>query len=170
MRSDLDFERLVDQHYATLYRFAASLCGNESDAADMVQQTYYLLATRNHQIADVTKVKSWLFTTLYRMFLGRQRRSIRFVHQELSEVEHDLPEVPPPPTTIDWESVARSLTQLDETFRAPIALFYLEDHSYGEIAEILDVPLGTVKSRIARGIRAMQRMLMDRISPGEKRA
>ena len=85
------------------------------------------------------------------------------------EVEHDLPEAPPPPATIDWEAVQRSLTQVDETFRAPIALFYIEDYSYKEIAEILDVPLGTVKSRIARGIRSMQKMLADKISTEEKR-
>src|SRR5207244_495354 len=83
MRGDMDLERLADQHYAPLYRFALSLCANESDACDLVQETFYLLATKGHQLDDLAKVKSWLFTTLYRLFLGRRRRLVRFPHHEL---------------------------------------------------------------------------------------
>lgn len=160
MRGDMNLERLVDQHYAALYRFALSLSGHESDACDLVQETFYLLATKGHQLLDTTKVKSWLFTTLYRLFTGGRRRLIRFPQHELVEVEAELPAVlPEPPGQSDWNAVSQCLARLDETFRAPVALFYLEDHSYNDIAEILHVPLGTVKSRIARGIAALQAMM-----------
>ena len=169
MRGDMDFERLVDQHYAALYRFAFSLCGNESDAGDLAQQTFYLLATKHHQINDPSKAKSWLFTTLYRLFLGGHRRLVRFPHHELSQTEQELPEVPPaPPSRLDWQLATDCLRRLDEPFRAAVALFYLEDYSYNEIASILEVPLGTVKSRIARGIAALQRMMSERERAGAR--
>ena len=168
MRGDMDLERLADQHYEPLYRFAVSLCANESDACDLVQETFYLLATKGHQIDDPSKVKSWLFTTLYRMFLGRRRRLVRFPHHELEEVAEELPEAPPQPERIDWPVIAECLGRLDETFRGPIALFYLEDYSYDEISKILEIPLGTVKSRMARGIASLQRMILEGHIPASR--
>ena len=161
MRGDMDLDGLVARHYAALYRFAVSLCGRESEACDLVQETYYLLATKGHQLEDSSKAKSWLFTTLYRQFIGSRRRFARFPHQELSEVEDELPPAPEPPGRADWELVSRCLGRMDEIFRGPVALFYLEDYSYQEIAGILGVPLGTVKSRIARGIAALQKMMAE---------
>ena len=163
MRGDMNLEALVDQHYAALYRFAVSLCGNESEACDLVQETFYLFTTKGHQLKDRSKVKSWLFTTLYHSFTGARRRLVRFPQHELTEVESELPEIPPvPPTRFDWSVLSESLARLDERFRAPIALFYLEECSYNEIAEMLHIPLGTVKSRIARGIGLLQQMMLER--------
>ncbi len=165
MRGDMDLERLTDEHYAPLYRFAVSLCAQESDACDLVQETFYLLATKGHQLENPAKVKSWMFTTLYRLFLGRKRRFVRFPHHELAEVEDELPEAPPAPERIDWPVVAAGLARLDEPFRGPLALFYLESCSYDDIARILGIPLGTVKSRIARGLAQLQRIIIERTSP-----
>ena len=163
MRGELDFEKLVEDHHAALFRFALSLCRNETDACDLVQETFLLWATRGHQLVDPTKAKSWMFTTLHREFLGRRRRFIRFPHHELEEVEAELPEVPPSlPGQPDWTVVGQCLAKLDPAFRGAVALFYLEDYSYNEIAEILGIPLGTVKSRLARGIAQLQQMLIER--------
>jgi RNA polymerase sigma-70 factor (ECF subfamily) len=159
MRGDVDFERLVDQHHASLYRFALSLAANETDASDLVQDTFYLWATKGHQLEQPAKVKTWLFTTLHREFLAKRRRRVRFPHHELAEVEEELPSVPPEPGRLDWHVLAQCLAQVGAPFQAPVALFYLEDYSYNEIAEILEIPLGTVKSRIARGIAQLQQML-----------
>jgi RNA polymerase sigma factor (sigma-70 family) len=155
-----DLESLVDGYYSSLYQFAFSLTRNEDDACDLTQQTFLVWVNKGHQLRDVSKVKTWLFTTLYREFLERRRRQVRFPHYELSEVNDDLPNVAPTSINqLDAAAVLRALTRLDETFQAPVALFYLEDHSYKEIAEILQVPLGTVKSRISRGIAQLQRSL-----------
>lgn len=174
MHSDLDFVRLVDQYYASLYRFALSLSGNETDASDLVQDTFYVWATKGHQLGDPSKVKSWLFTTLHRKFLARQRRLVRFPHHELSEVEQDLPEVPPDTVgRADWAVVAQCLARMDQTYQAPVALFYIESYTYNEIAHILEIPLGTVKSRISRGIAQLQQMMTPRTpsrAPTEGRA
>jgi RNA polymerase sigma-70 factor (ECF subfamily) len=167
MPSDLDFEKLVDAHHGALYRFALSLARNDHEAGDLVQETFYLWATRGHQLNDPTKVKSWLFTTLYRAFLAKERRGARFPHHELSEVERELPAVPPElPGRLDWQVLADCLDRLDSSLRGPVALFYLQDCPYNEIAEILDIPLGTVKSRISRGIARLQLLLMEKPPTG----
>ncbi len=170
MGGALDFEQLVDDQHATLYRFAMSLSRNDSEAADLVQETFRVWASKGHQLNEPAKVKSWLFTTLHREFLARRRRLLRFPHHELSEVESELPEVVPElPARLDWEFATGCLRKVDAAFQAPVALFYLEDYSYNEIATILDVPLGTVKSRIARGIAQMQRMLSQPPDPAAPR-
>lgn len=160
MADELDFDGLVSLYYASLYRFALSLTRKESDACDLVQQTFYIWATKGHQLQDATKVKSWLFTTLHREFLEAHRRQARFPHYELEEVKHELPSFDPELVTrLDANSVASLLAQVDPVFQAPVALFYLEDYAYKEIAVILDVPMGTVKSRIARGLGQLQDIL-----------
>ncbi|MBE7500731.1 MAG: RNA polymerase sigma factor [Verrucomicrobiales bacterium] len=160
--TDPDFELVVRLHYAGLYRFALSLARSEPDAADLTQQTFYLWATRGHQLRDAGKLKSWLFTTLYREFLGRRRHADRFPHVELSSVEDELPAAEPPEIrSLDAEAVMQGLQAVDEVFRAPLALFYLEDRSYQEIAAILGIPTGTVMSRLARGKQQLRRLLNE---------
>ena len=156
----LDFESLVASYYRPLYQFAFSLTQAEADACDLTQQTFYVWATKGHQLRDASKVKSWLFTTLHREFLETRRRQTRFPHYELSQVEPELPSLAPARVNqLDSAQVVQSLAQVDQVYQAPVALFYLEEYSYKEIAEILDVPMGTVKSRIARGIAQLQRLL-----------
>ena len=158
----MDFEGLVDLYYPSLYRFALSLTRQETDACDLTQQTFYIWARKGHQLQDADKVKSWLFTTLHREFLQRRRRMVKFSDVELSEAEGELPDIPPASSDhVDGSAVLEALSRLDKTFQAPIALFYLEDYSYQEIGQILEIPLGTVKSRISRGIAQLQRLLQN---------
>ena len=74
----VNFEQLVDAQYAGLYRFAYSLAKNEMQAADLTQQTFYIWATKGQKLRDTSKAKTWLFTTLYREFLGGRRHETRF--------------------------------------------------------------------------------------------
>ena len=149
----MDFQRLVDLYYPGLYRFAFSLTNQESDACDLTQDTFLIWATKGHQVRDEAKVKSWLYTTLHREFLQKRRRLVRFPQVEISEAEFELPDVPPASAAcLDRQTVLTALGQVDENFQAEVALFYVEDYSYPEIAEILAVPLGTVKSRVASGL------------------
>jgi RNA polymerase sigma-70 factor (ECF subfamily) len=159
----LDFEKLVEDFYVPLYRFAFSLSRTEAEAADLTQQTFFLWATKGHQLRDHSKVKSWLFTSLYREFLGRRREQDRFVEPQ-SEAEPIVAQVGPAATIVsqmDGDIVHRALLGLDEIYRAPLTLFYLQQHSYREIAETLDVPIGTVMSRISRGKALLRRTLTD---------
>lgn len=161
----LDFQDLVELHYAPLYRFAMSLTRTESNAGDLVQETFLTWAAKGHQLRDRSKVKAWLFTTLHRRFLESQRRGARFPHFELSEVIEDLPQVQPDQVNrLDAKGVVRLLEQVDPQFQAAVSLFYLEDYSYNQIAEILEVPLGTVKSRIARGLAQLKGLVLQEAS------
>src|SRR5436305_10094942 len=104
--ADDAFTQLVDAHYAPLFRFALSLTRREADACDLTQQTFYVWATKGHALRDVAKVKSWLFTTLYREFLRGRRRGERMTAIET---------VPPDeiePVTLEPETVAAMDTKL----------------------------------------------------------
>ena len=156
-----DFEQIVSQHYEPLYRFAFSLTRAEADACDLTQQTFYVWATKGHQLRDRSKIKSWLFTILHREFLHIRKRAVRFPHFELSDGNEDLPTISPEiVNTLDAARVFEFLGQLQEPYRAALSLFYLEDCSYKEIADILEVPLGTVRSRISRGIAQLQQSIL----------
>lgn len=160
MASVWDFEGLVARYYEPLYQFAFSLTRSEADACDLTQQTFYVWATKGHQLREHNKVKTWLFTTLHRQFLESRRRQTRFPHQEIEAAELDLPVILPNEVSrLDSAHVVAALARVDETYQAPVALFYLQDYSYKEIAEILEVPIGTVKSRISRGIGQLQKFL-----------
>ena len=157
-----DFEQLVDRHYAALYRFAFSLAKNASEACDLTQQTFYLWASRGHQLRDVSKVKSWLFTTLYREYLTTYRHIKKFPTVEIDDALHEMPSVPPSIfNDIDGTTVVAALAQVDEVFRAPLTLFYLNEHSYKEIAEVLAIPIGTVMSRLSRGKSQLRQRLLE---------
>lgn len=151
--ADDTFTLLVDRHYAGLYRFALSLAGSPSDACDLTQQTFYTWARKGHTLRDATKAKSWLFTTLHREFLRSRRHSTR--ERPLEEIEEPESEAPGVEADyvrkLDAQIVWAALASIDEIFRAPLTLFYLEELSYQEIAATLDVPAGTVMSRLARG-------------------
>lgn len=146
------FENIVNTYYQPLYRFALSLAGGESAACDLTQETFRRLASKGDQLRDASKVKTWLFTTLYRQFLRDHKEQRRLQPLEFVEAqEHSAAAAPECENTIDGQTVRCALLELDETFRAPLSLFYLQEHSYKEIAEILNIPMGTVMSRIARG-------------------
>ena len=147
-----DVTPIVDVLYGSLYQFAVALTRSESDAADLVQQTFLSLIQRLHQIRDFSKIKCWLFTTLRRNFLIEVRR-----RRKCSEVEF-LPDVhdfragdPEPWRSLDAQKVREALLQVDEAYRVALELFYLKDLSYREIGEALEIPIGTVMSRLSRG-------------------
>jgi len=159
----LDFENLVGRYYSSLYKFAYSLTQTEADACDLTQQTFYVWATKGHQLRDSTKVKTWLFTTLYREFIDSRRRDSRW--EPLDEVEVESIAPSDQADKFDGSLAREALLQIDPVFRAPLTLFYLQDHSYAEIAEILDVPMGTVTSRIARGRDLLRELLLEHGRP-----
>jgi RNA polymerase sigma-70 factor (ECF subfamily) len=168
MPGDAEFESLVERFYAPLYQFAFSLTRAEADACDLTQQTFTIWAVKGHQLRDASKVKTWLFTTLHREFLDSRRRHTRFPHFEIEAAEAELPTISPAAISgTDVAHVLSTLARVDEVFQAPVALFYLQDCSYNEIADILGVPLGTVKSRLARGIAQLQHLLARDISASQ---
>ncbi len=144
------FEDLVDLYYSDLYRFGLSLTRSPDDAGDLVQQTYAILARKHDSVRDWSRIKSWLFTTLYREFTALFRRSRRSVAVDPLETDIGDDRIAHASRSVEHVELLEALQQLDEHHRAVVSLFYLNQHSYKEIATILDVPIGTVMSRLSR--------------------
>ena len=142
-----------------LYRFALSLSRDPSEAADLTQQTFLLWASKGHQLREQSKVKAWLFTSLYREFLRGEQQRLRESgsDEQLCNVEC----LPTAANNLDGDAVVRALLDLEEIYRAPLSLFYLQEHSYKEIAATLNLPVGTVMSRISRGKARLREQLLD---------
>lgn len=165
-----EFAELVDSHYQALFRFGVSLTRDTDRAADLVQETFCIWAEKGDQLRDRSKAKTWLFTTLHREFLNQRRRAAKFSDSELNE--ELVGEMPAPEDDaerqMDGNRALEVLGTLDETYRAPLALFYLQQHSYKEIAAILDVPIGTVMSRLSRGKEMLRKQMTAEPSSAPK--
>jgi RNA polymerase sigma-70 factor (ECF subfamily) len=167
--NEVDYEQAVSSFYEGLYRFAYSLAGNGDDACELTQETYARLLAKGGQVRDHSKVKSWLYTTLYRIFLGWKNRAARLPHHEISSVEQELPSVAPAMLDVlENEGVVQALFEMDELYRQPLMLFYLDNHSYQEIGALLGIPIGTVMSRLSRA-KAMLRVALTTKSIGAER-
>jgi RNA polymerase sigma-70 factor, ECF subfamily len=160
-----DALKYVDQLYATALRLTRS----PSDAEDLVQDTYLKAFRAAAQFQPGTNLKAWLFTILQNTFRNRQRdrgREPVDVDSETVErapVRADAPD--PEQRLLDAAMDAdlrEALESLPPAFREAVWLRDVEDFSYAEIAEVLDVPPGTVMSRISRGRRLLQERLLER--------
>lgn len=157
----------VSAYYEPLYRFALGLSRSEADAADLTQRAFERLGEKAASLRDSAKTKAWLFTTLYRDFLQQKRHDTRFPSVDFDEsTAADIVEFPRAETTADANTAVAALNKMEEPFRSTLILFYLNEHSYKEIAEILGVPIGTVMSRLARG----KDMLRERLAGSADRA
>ncbi len=162
-----DYEQIVALHADDLYRFAFSLAGTPDEAGELTQETYCRLLTKGQQLRDRAKVKSWLFTTLYRIYLGWRRHETRFPHLEIESVAHELPPFTPAMIeTLDGETVMERLLEIEERYRTPLTLFYLQGLAYREISDLLELPIGTVMSRLSRG----KDLLRQRLTGGTTEA
>ncbi len=149
---NLNFEEIVSAFYQPLYRFGYSLAKNEHEAGDLAQQTFFIYAEKGDSLRDKSKVKSWLFTTLYREFLRRRQKDSRMDAYEPEMLEAAGGTVEPHiRRSMDANLAVEALEEVDPVYREPLALFYMKDLSYKEIAEILNVPIGTIMSRLSRG-------------------
>jgi RNA polymerase sigma-70 factor, ECF subfamily len=143
-------EQLVDDHYLLLYRYAYRLAGSAADAEDLTQEAFCRAQTNWSQLRDPACARPWLFRILRNLYLHKLRSEKHhncLLLEDLSEVPEPLPEPLPP---IDGEELQAALAELPEAYRTPLILFYFNDFSYRDIAEQMELPLGTVMSRLAR--------------------
>lgn len=141
---------LVERYYASLYRYACRLSGSQADAEDLTQETFLRATAKLGQLRDADKVRSWLYSILRHAYLQRQRGAPQTHHVSLEDLCDVPDEVPDPLPEFDAEALRKALDDLPEPYRTAVLLYYFEELSYREIADVLDVPIGTVMSRLAR--------------------
>jgi RNA polymerase sigma-70 factor (ECF subfamily) len=164
------FEREALVHLDTLYRVALRLTGNASDADDLVQETMLKAYRAWNQFTPGTNAKAWLLTILRHAFINEYRRRTRRPETVdidtiepfavFPEVQDDDPQGAFFDRIVDDE-VLRAIDTLPEAFRETLVLSDVEGLSYQEVAGILGVPVGTVKSRLFRARHLLQSKLYD---------
>jgi RNA polymerase sigma-70 factor (ECF subfamily) len=157
-RRTVSLSELARLHYPLVYRYAFRLCGSAEEAEDLTQQAFLTAHRRLDQLRDRDSAKAWLCAILRNTFLTRvsSRRSPRMVPlQAVAELADDLPH----DVVVDSEELQQVMNELPEEFRTPLILFYFDEFTYREIAEQMDVPIGTVMSRLARAKSYLRRRL-----------
>jgi RNA polymerase sigma-70 factor (ECF subfamily) len=143
-------QQLVESFYVPLYRYAYRLSGSAADAEDLTQEAFCKAQMQLRQLRDPGKAKAWLFSILRNAYLHRRRADQQHACVSLNGVADLAGPTAEPAAEVDPERLQQALNELPETFRTPVILFYFEDFSYRDIAEQMDVPIGTVMSRLAR--------------------
>ena len=173
--ADADFKSLLERVLEPAYRTAYHLTRNEADAEELVQEAALLAFKGFARFKPGTNFKAWFFTILRNRFISTYRKKQR----EIKTVElEDAPELymytksmesglsaqtrEPAKYVIeqlDAEQVATALSELPMEFREAATLYFTQDMSYHDIAEVLGVPVGTVRSRLHRGRKLLQKKL-----------
>ena len=155
------FEAEALPHLRALYGTAYRMTRNAHDAEDLVQETYLRAFRAFDRYQPGTNIRAWLFTILHRARTDSFRRQSR--SPQTVELTGEGPSVPPAQDALaaGGEEIVRAMEALPEVFRNAVVLRDMEDFTYDEIARILEVPVGTVMSRIHRG-RALLRTALVR--------
>jgi RNA polymerase sigma-70 factor (ECF subfamily) len=177
MADQAEFADLAMPFMSALYSAALRMTRNPSDAEDLVQETYLRAYRGFGGFQEGTNLKAWLYKILTNTFINTYRAKKRRPEQEqlddvedfylyrrlggLEAVDADRGPEAEVLDAIPEDSVKQALEDLPEQFRIAVLLADVEGFSYKEIAEITDVPIGTVMSRLHRGRKALQKRLWD---------
>ncbi len=147
--SSLDIRTLVRDYHRDVYRYAFRLTGRQPEAEDLTQQTFLIAQQRLHQVRQPERVVSWLFSILRSCYLKAERKSTPLA---ATSIELDVDGVPDSSTetSVDEELLQAAMDELPDEFKLVLVMFYFEECSYKEIAEQLQIPIGTVMSRLTR--------------------
>ena len=159
-----------------LYRAALRLTRNPADAEDLVQEAYLRAYRSFHQFTPGTNLKAWLYRILTNQFINTYRKKQRepqtvpdeevedwYLYNRLAREAPDSSAEAVVLESMPDEDVRAALEALPETYRAAVLLADVEGFSYKEIAEILEIPMGTVMSRLHRGRKALEKALWEKV-------
>ena len=177
MTAQDDFTKESMQFAPQLFSTAMRMTRNQSDAEDLVQETFIKAWRSFHTFQTGTNLRAWLYRIMTNTFINKYNSKLRKpTETELDEVEElylykRLGSIDQSKLSSSAEDqmlelftddeVKNALEELPETFRLPVLLSDVDGFSYKEIAEMLDIPLGTVMSRLHRGRKLMQKMLYE---------
>jgi RNA polymerase sigma-70 factor (ECF subfamily) len=155
-----EFEHLVEREIPRLRRYARALTRNAERADDLVQETLLRAIAKSHLWQPGTDLRAWLFTIMHNQHVNLVRRAMRDETTiDIEQMSSSLVATTDPTASRQLCELERALTCLSEEQRAVILLVGLEGMSYEAAAEILNVPVGTVRSRLSRGRDALRRLL-----------
>ena len=173
------YEALIVQYQQPVYNLVCRLMADSSDAADVVQEVFLKIFRNIRSFRANSSLKTWIYRIAVneaynhrRWFSRHQRWEVALAREDsLPSYEESLRDVGRSPfdLTADHETralVEEALATLNPKFRAAVVLRDIEDLSYEEIAAVLEISLGTVKSRILRGREALRNILEGRLEPG----
>jgi RNA polymerase sigma-70 factor (ECF subfamily) len=155
---------LVTDHYESVYRFAYRLSGAAAEAEDLTQETFCQAQLKLAQLRDVAAARGWLFTIVRNGYLHRLRSRKMAKTVSLDDSAEPIERWDADPVLIEPEKLQEALSDLPEAFRTPLVLYFFEEFSYRQIAEQMEVPVGTVMSRLARAKSYLRDRLL-RIEP-----
>lgn len=161
-RRKKEFEEKIIEHIDSLYNTAIRLTQNRPDAEDLVQETSLRAYRFFHKFRPGTNFKAWLLTILRNIYINQYRKKAKEPAKvQFEEVENfiSLPEITGGQEEIFSETIRASIDKLPEELRTTLTLFYVEDFSYKEIARVMDVPMGTVMSRLYRARQILKKQL-----------
>ena len=165
------FEREALDALDSVYRFAWQLTHDPVDTEDLVQDTFLRAFQHRHQYQLGTNCTAWLFTICRNLWIQQRQREERITSYDDTDLEDIATSkwaldsgAPLSPAIFDLpefdDVLRRALASIPETYRTPVVLIDIEDYTYATAAGVLDVPIGTVRSRLFRGRRLLQRRLV----------
>ncbi|HTU49361.1 MAG TPA: sigma-70 family RNA polymerase sigma factor [Acidobacteriaceae bacterium] len=161
--SDQIFDDWVRQYHRLLYGIAYWWTGSRSDAEELTQEAFFQAYRSRSGLRDIEAVKAWLVGILRHCYAQMSRKGHGKIEVSLDEMRDEFGDFNPAAISAPDMSQAlalhQSLDRLDERHRLPIVLFYFQDLSYREIAEALELPIGTVMSRLSRAREMLQKSL-----------
>jgi len=152
-----EFEAAALPHLNDLFRTALRVIGSRSEAEDLVQETYLQAWKSFHRFETGTNCRAWLFKILFNVIRHDRRQLFNFnLRSFRRETREEMPEPelvyePPVPQHLTDEDVLAAFDHLPAQYREVVVLADVEEFAYREIAEMLDIPVGTVMSRLSRG-------------------
>lgn len=169
----LAFDILVERYKNPLMNYVFRFTGNSEDAADLLQDTFIRVYRKKHLYRTIAKFSTWVYTIAGNLAKSELRKGhrkyltpIEYKNNDDEEYAIPLPDGNPLPdrvadTNIVYERIQRALLELPDAFREAVILRDIQELSYEEIAEVVGMPIGTVKSRISRGRLQLQELLKD---------
>jgi RNA polymerase sigma-70 factor, ECF subfamily len=159
--SSQQFETEAMPHLNDLFRTAVRVLGDRVRAEDVVQEVYLQAWKSFHRFESGTNCRAWLFKILFHCINHHRRKWFRFplLREQEEFLEANLTAVEPVPEHLTDQDILTALDQLTAEYRSVVLLVDVEEFAYKDAAEILDIPIGTVMSRLSRGRKALRASL-----------
>jgi RNA polymerase sigma-70 factor, ECF subfamily len=154
-----DHDGLIAQQIPRLRRYARALTGDRSAADDLVQDTLERAVSRFHLWRHGSDLRAWLFTIMHNIFVNQARSRARYQHEALETDPYAEALYERDPEWLELRDLASALARVPDEQRVVLLLVGLEQFTYDEAARILDIPIGTVMSRLSRGRERLRLLL-----------